>query len=246
MEERPKLREAVNPELVVHMPEHYGNVLLDLCALDEEQRKWSVERVYEAAELTLEVAPLFKNTPQKPKMVVHPGAMSVDEFVPVEVIQKMKDSLNRSMDELEKIGVEIMLENLPPFPWYLGGQWFTNYAMAAEDMLDMVSGRGLGITFDTSHSQLYCNWANVDIVEEMKKLKPILRHIHVSDASGIDGEGLQIGMGNIPWERLAPHIFAEDVVIMPEIWLGHLHGMAGMNEALFHLQKLWEKTQSKK
>jgi N-acetylneuraminate synthase len=108
-------------------------------------------------------------------------------------------------------------------------------------MLEMVKDRGLGITFDTSHSQLYCNWKGIDIVEEFKKIRPVLRHLHVADASGIDGEGLQIGMGNLPWEKLAPHIFADDIIIMPEIWLGHLHGMAGMSEALFRLQKLWEK-----
>ncbi|MDD3127331.1 MAG: N-acetylneuraminate synthase family protein [Candidatus Izemoplasmatales bacterium] len=240
MNHRPDIKEQVAPELVVHMPEHYGNSLLDICSRDEEHRKWSVERVREAARLTLEVAPLFKNTPAKPKMVVHPGAMSVDSFLPVSEIQKFKDQARRSLDELEGLEVEMMLENIAPFPWYLGGQWFTNYSVSADDMIELVKGRDYGITFDTSHMQLYCNWKGLDIVEEFKKAKPVIRHIHVADASGIDGEGLQIGMGNLPWDRLAPEMFGCGIVIMPEIWLGHLHGMAGMNEALFKLQQMWE------
>lgn len=246
MNHRPDIKEQVAPELVVHMPEHYGTSLLDICSRDEDHRKWSVERVREAARLTLEVAPLFKNTPVKPKMVVHPGAMSVDSFLPSSEVQKLRDQAQRSLDELEGLEVEMMLENIAPFPWYLGGQWFTNYSISGDDMLELVKGRGYGITFDTSHMQLYCNWKNIDIVDEFKKVKSVLRHIHVADASGIDGEGLQIGMGNLPWDRLAPEMFGCGIVIMPEIWLGHLHGMAGMNEALFKLQQMWEKVNASK
>lgn len=241
MDERPTLQGITEAELVIHMPEHYGNLLLDLCSLEEDHRRWSVDRVKEAASLTVEVAKHFNKTPDRPKMVVHPGAMSVDSFVGSAEILQMHDQIQRSLDELEGIEVEIMLENLPPFPWYLGGQWFTNYTLSAKDMLAIIKGRDLGITFDTSHSQLYCNWAGVDIVDEFRSLMPAIRHLHVSDASGTDGEGLQIGRGNIPWERVAPFLFGKDVVIMPEIWLGHLNGMAGMHEALFHLQMLWKK-----
>ncbi|OGV35315.1 MAG: hypothetical protein A2020_06235 [Lentisphaerae bacterium GWF2_45_14] len=240
MNHRPDIKEQVEPELVVHMPEHYGNILLDICSRDEEHRVWSVERIREAARLSVEVAPLFKNTPKRPKMVVHPGAMSVDSFLDAKEVQKLRDQAQRSLDELEGLEVEMMLENIAPFPWYLGGQWYTNYSLSSDDMLELVKGRDYGITFDTSHMQLYCNWKGLDIVEEFKKVRHVIRHLHVSDASGIDGEGLQIGMGNLPWESFAPYMFDGEMVIMPEIWLGHLHGMAGMNEALFKLQKMWD------
>ncbi|HPN13926.1 MAG TPA: TIM barrel protein, partial [Spirochaetota bacterium] len=181
----------------------------------------------------------FSKTPSKPKMVVHPGAMSVDNFLNSKSIEKQRDAIQRSLDELAKINVDIMIENLPPYPWYLGGQWFTNYGMSSSDMIEIVRNRNLGITYDISHSYLYCNWMKIDIYEEMKALLPIIKHLHVSDASGIDGEGLQIGLGDVPWERLASFLFSSGLVIMPEIWLGHLHGMSGMNEALFMLQNLW-------
>ncbi len=245
MDERPKINEPVDPEFVLHMPEHFGNLLLDICSTDEEHRKWSVQKVRDAAQVLLEVAPFFKGTPARPKMVVHPGAMSVDSFFEESEIPKLRDQAMRSLDELENLEVEMILENIAPFPWYLGGQWFTNYSLSSDDMLEMVKGRNIGVTFDTSHSQLYCNWKGLDIVEEFKKILPVLSHLHVADASGIDGEGLQIGMGNLPWKRFAPLMFSDDIIIMPEIWLGHLHGMAGMNEALFHLQNLWNETQKK-
>jgi sialic acid synthase SpsE/sugar phosphate isomerase/epimerase len=240
IEEVPALNGGFDTEIVIHMPEHYGNQLLDLCALDENVRSWSLERVTESAALLVNISKHFTKTPSRPKMVVHPGAMSVDGFLDEKSIMKQRDAMQRSLDELAPIDVDIMIENLPPYPWYLGGQWYTNYAMSSADMIEIVRDRSLGITYDISHSYLYCNWAKVDLDVEMKTLLPIIKHLHVSDASGIDGEGLQVGIGDVPWESIAPYIFSSGLVIVPEIWLGHLHGMSGMNEALFNLQKMWK------
>jgi N-acetylneuraminate synthase len=245
METPPPPLPMVDTELVVHAPEHFKNKLLDLCALDEAHRRWSLAKVSEAVDTARQAAGSFRNTPARIKIVLHPGAMSVGTRVPPGNMSKLKDAAQRSMDALEKLDADFLLENLPPYPWYLGGQWFTNYSMSADDMLEMVSGRRLGITFDTSHAQLYCTWSGRDVVEEFEKMAPYIRHIHVADASGIDGEGLQIGMGDIPWKKLAPRLFGSGLTIMPEIWLGHLHGMAGMLEALHQLQIIWEEAHPK-
>ena len=61
--------------------------------------------------------------------------------------------------------------------------------------LDFILPRKLNICFDTSHSKLYCNWAHMDFYEQVLTLLPYTHHLHISDASGLDGEGLQIGEG---------------------------------------------------
>ena len=35
---------------------------------------------------------------------------------------------------LKTNGSEILVENLPPYPWYLGGQWNSNIFMDAEEI----------------------------------------------------------------------------------------------------------------
>jgi len=44
--------------------------------------------------------------------------------------------------------------------------------------------------------------------EYLAPLTPLIRHLHISDASGTDGEGLQIGDGNVDFAALAPMLLA--------------------------------------
>ncbi|MGB9521680.1 MAG: N-acetylneuraminate synthase family protein, partial [Anaerolineales bacterium] len=144
-------------KLVVHAPEFWDRTLVDLCSEDERQRQDSVALVQKTIRLTREMAPHFVGTP---KLVVHPGAMSLDH--PIHNHQMLYDNLRRSLDEIDFDGIELLLENLPPHPWYFGGQWLTNAFMDAYEIRDFIQPLGLKMCFDTSHSKLYCNWAHVD------------------------------------------------------------------------------------
>jgi len=235
-------------KLVVHAPEFWDRTLVDLCARDEWQRKGSVELVQKTIRLTREMAPHFIGTP---KVVVHPGAMSLDH--PIREKQILYDNLRRSLEEIDSEGVELLLENLPPHPWYFGGQWLTNAFMDAEEIRDFIAPLGLKICFDTSHSKLYCNWAHVDFFEQVRVLLPYIGHLHLSDASGLDGEGLQIGEGTIDWVQFFRVIGDYHGTMIPEIWRGHqrqgegfLIAIQRLSEAYFkaHNEPLFEAKQS--
>ncbi len=221
-------------KLVVHAPEFWDRTLVDLCSLNERQRSDSVELMQKSINLTREMAPCFTDTP---KVVIHPGAMSLDH--PVLERDKLYDNLRRSVNELDYDGVELLLENLPPHPWYFGGQWLTNAFMDAHEIRDFITSMGLNMCFDTSHTKLYCNWAHADFYEQVRILLPFIRHLHLADGAGLDGEGLQIGEGTIDWVQFFQVIGDYHGTMIPEIWRGHQRQGEGFLIAIQRLSQAY-------
>lgn len=221
-------------KLVVHAPEFWDRTLVDLCSLDERQRRDSVKLMQKAINLTREMAHHFVGTP---KIIIHPGAMSLDH--PIEEQDQLYENLRCSVDEIDCQGVELLLENLPPHPWYFGGQWLTNAFMDAYEIRDFITSMGLNMCFDTSHSKLYCNWAHLDFYEQVAVLLPYIRHLHLSDGAGLDGEGLQIGEGTIDWVHFFQVIGDYHGTMIPEIWRGHQRQGEGFLIAIQRLSRAY-------
>jgi N-acetylneuraminate synthase len=190
--------------------------------------------------LTRDMAQFFIDTP---KVVIHPGAMSLDH--PIRERDKLYENLRKSVNELDFEGVELLLENLPPRPWYFGGQWLTNAFMDAVEIRDFIASMGLNMCFDTSHAKLYCNWADKDFFQQAEELLPYIRHLHLADAAGLDGEGLQIGEGTINWVEFFKVIGDYHGTMIPEIWRGHQRGGEGFLIAIQRLSQAYFKAQEK-
>jgi sugar phosphate isomerase/epimerase len=223
-------------KLVVHAPEFWERTLVDLCALDERHRQDSIKLMQKTIDLTCRMAPHFDG---KPKVVIHPGAMSLDH--PISDRQRLYDNLRRSMETLATSEVELLLENLPPHPWYFGGQWLTNAFMDAHEIRDFIESMGLMMCYDTSHHKLYCNWAHVDFYEQLGTLLPYISHLHLSDGAGLDGEGLQIGEGTIDWVHFFKVLGTYNSTMIPEIWRGHQRGGEGYLIAMQRLSEAYFK-----
>ncbi|HSQ27504.1 MAG TPA: N-acetylneuraminate synthase family protein [Anaerolineales bacterium] len=219
-------------KLVVHAPEFWDRSLVDLCALEERHRKSSIDLIQKSIDLTRKIAPYFIGTP---KVIIHPGAMSLDH--PIANHQALYENLRHSVESIDAQGVELLLENLPPHPWYFGGQWLTNAFMDAYEIRDFLDSMGLNFCYDTSHHKLYCNWAHVDFYEQVSVLLPYIHHLHLSDGAGLDGEGLQIGEGSIDWVRFFKVLGEYHGTMIPEIWRGHQRQGEGF---LIAIQRLSE------
>lgn len=220
--------------LIIHGPEYMGDTLHDLCSRNETIRQQSVAQTLKTIALTRALAPLFQG---RPKLVTHPGAMSLNEKLDAKVLQ---EKLSRSMEEIKKIAgddMEILLENLPPYPWYFGGQWKGNFFMAAEEISDFCEQEKLGICFDLSHAALYCNAKECFLQNYIMQVMPHTRHIHFADAYGLDGEGMQIGEGDIDLGEIMPLFKGYSGSWVPEVWRGHLDGGQGFLTALKRLGK---------
>ena len=222
--------------LVVHAPEFWERSLVDLCALDEKKRLDSLALIQKSIDRTREMSRHFKGTP---KVIVHTGGMTLDQ--PIHDNKPLYENLGRSVEKLDSEGVEVLLENLPPHPWYFGGQWVTNAFMDANEIRAFIVPRGMNICFDTSHSKLYCNWAHVDFYEQVRILLPYTHHLHISDGSGLDGEGLQIGEGNIDWVHFFRVTKEYHGTMIPEIWRGHQHNGQGFVLAIQRLSEAYSK-----
>ncbi len=220
--------------LVVHAPEFWRNNLVDLCSFDEAHRKASLELIQKAVYVTRDMATHFKG---QPKMIVHPGAASLDH--PIQDRKRLYDNLRRSVEELDFDGIELLLENLPPHPWYFGGQWLTNAFMDTYEIRDFLVSMDMNTCYDSSHHKLYCNWAQVDFYEQVKVILPYTTHLHLSDASGLDGEGLQINEGTIDWVRFFEITKDYHGTMIPEIWRGHQRGGEGFIIAINRLSEAY-------
>ncbi|MFZ5764269.1 MAG: N-acetylneuraminate synthase family protein [Thermodesulfobacteriota bacterium] len=219
--------------LVVHAPEYMGDELHDLASLDEAVRARSVQATLKTIDLARQIAPHFQG---KAKFITHPGAMSLSQKLDQ---AKLAASLARSVQEILPVvgdDMEFLLENLPPYPWYFGGQWKGNYFMAADEIADFCSRQRINICFDLSHAALYCNAKDVALDAYIRTVLPLIRHIHFADAYGLDGEGMQIGEGDIDLDRIMPLFADYRGTWVPEVWRGHLENGQGFLTALERLK----------
>ncbi|MBW2107575.1 MAG: N-acetylneuraminate synthase family protein [Deltaproteobacteria bacterium] len=224
-------RHCEKRQLVVHVPEYMPEGLVDLCSLKAETRKRSVETVHETIWMARRLAAGFSGVP---KVIVHPGGMSLNGHPDTTALG---ESLMRSLDEINAEGVILLLENMPPYPWYFGGQWQSNFFMDALEIRDVCRERELRICLDLSHAALYCNASGGDLCDYIETLRPFVEHLHVADACGLDAEGLQIGDGDIPFDEVLPLFKGYEGTWVPEIWRGHCENGKGFVEALRRLKR---------
>jgi N-acetylneuraminate synthase len=225
---------------VVHAPEYAYETLIDLCAADDAQRALSVARIQKTIDLARALAPRFTLDaalfPRGPKIVIHVGGMSPRpggydvEAATVRLLIALR--------ELDVAGVDLLLENLPPYPWYFGGRWFGHIICDVENTVRLCEESGLGLCFDTSHAALECARSGADLAEFARRVAPFVRHLHVSDGAGTSGEGLQVGEGNVNFVDVLPPLMVGAPTMIPEIWMGHHENGEGFRTALEHLTDL--------
>lgn len=227
--------------LVVHAPEYAHDTLIDLCASDEAQRTLSVQRIQKTIDLARELAPQFTLDaalfPRGPKIVMHVGGMSPKPGG--YDVAAATTRLLAALRQLDASGVDLLLENLPPYPWYFGGRWFGHIICSMENTALLCEESGLGLCFDTSHAALECTRSGAKLRDFAQRVAPFVRHLHVSDGAGTSGEGLQIGDGSINFVELLPKLFAQTPTLIPEIWMGHHEIGEGFRIALEHLSDIW-------
>jgi N-acetylneuraminate synthase len=221
-------------DLVIHAPEYCHDELIDLCSSREEQRAMSVARIQKTVDLARELTPYFtKVGPRGPKIVMHVGGMSP---TPGRYdLDRAIETLLRSLSELDTNRVDLLLENLPPYPWYFGGRWFGHVLTDGPTTARLCEASGLGLCFDTSHASLECHRTGESLADFARTVQPYVRHLHLSDGAGVSGEGLQIHDGHVNFVELLPIVAATGATCVPEIWMGHHDRGAGFRLALDRL-----------
>jgi N-acetylneuraminate synthase len=205
-------------------------VYLDPASEDLKILRTSRETLKRAVALTAELGKSFGG---KPKLVVHPGGITLEKHAnPKKLLSIFKESL----EEIASDEVEILPENLPPRPWVFGGEWVGNIFQAADEIKGFLKETGHSMCLDTSHLALACNAQGLNLTDEIGKLKDETRHLHISDGAGLGEEGLQIGEGSVDWKAVMQQLAGYKQTMVPEIWQGHLHSGRGFLQAMGHLK----------
>ncbi len=216
-------------EYIVHAPELFeDDHLLDLCTPDENYRKKSIANLQRVIDKTLSMQKYFPKT-KTPQIVVHCGGFTKDEILPLEKRAQYYENLIDSIEQLDLNGVQLLPENMAPFPWLFGGQRYQNIFIDPDEIIEFCKKTNLKICQDISHSHLACNKFGWSHLEYTKKLAPYTDHYHISDGTGVDGEGIQIGEGNVDFDNIYPIInqLSPKASFIPEVWQGHKNNGEG-------------------
>lgn len=228
-------------DLKVHSPDTFaGDHLLDLSSTEDSHRARSIFELQRVINLTKQIKPFFKKA-SRPMIIVSLGGVSQDKFINAQERDERYALLSNSLSKLDTDGVEIIAQTLPPFPWYFGGQMFLNLFVQAEDTVNFCAKNNLRLCFDTSHSKLACNFYKSSFPKFVETIAPFIAHIHFGDARGVDGEGLQIGSGEIDFDYLISQLtkVSPTSSFIPEIWQGHNNDGEGFWCALEKLETLF-------
>ncbi len=214
---------------VVHAPELFANSrLMDLASPDEAYRAQSILETQRVINITRDLKRFFPQT-TRPMIVANVGGFTMDAPLPASVIQSYYERFAQSLAELDMDGVELIPQTMAPFPWHFGGQRFQNIFVKIDEIVEWCNKLQLRMCFDISHTRLTCNHLGIDFYGFAEKIAPISAHLHLGDALGLNGEGLQIGEGDIDFVRLGKILGqgCPAASFIPEIWQGHKNGGEG-------------------
>ncbi|MCB1145076.1 MAG: N-acetylneuraminate synthase family protein [Leptospiraceae bacterium] len=218
-----------NCDFVIHAPELFsGSHLMDLATPDEEYRKHSLNETQKVIDITRALNKYFPKT-KKPLIVANIGGISMDGNIEKSLLPSYYERFGKSLQELDTEGVEIIPQTMAPFPWHFGGQRYQNIFVQIDEIEEWCQKLNIRMCYDVSHTMLTCNYFNLDFYDFSKRIAPFSAHIHMGDAKGLNGEGLQVGDGDIDFNRLGKIFeeYAPKSSFIPEIWQGHKNGGEG-------------------
>ena len=129
---------------------------------------------------------------------------------------------------------------MPPFPWLQGGSCFHNVLVSPASISKFYKITNLPICLDVSHSFMASSFLKFDFIEFVRDVLPYTAHLHLSDASSFNREGLQIGDGLVPLSQLFTLLSMITYsklfyVYYSEIWQGHVNNGHGFQEFMERL-----------
>jgi sugar phosphate isomerase/epimerase len=217
--------------IVIHVPEYYGDVFIDIASEDPNLRKKSLAAVRSCIKLADEL--------HSPHIVLHPGGITEGKLDRPAALKRLR----RSLEELSYD--RFFVENMP---------WFYFKARADKDMTRQVHSNILidvedydeiqdliaGMTLDICHGFLSTEKGSMkNLLALFDDFPQMPRYLHISDALPPDGEGLPLGKGAIELGPVIDRIKnrGADWWGIPEIMDGHNDGGAGFVEAMRYLKE---------
>lgn len=230
-----------NPQSIgyaVHSPELFADDhILDLASGDPSYLEQSLGELRRTIEMADQLGQYFPTT-HRPVLVLNAGGWTPQGFISVDERANLYDRVENALSRLDFGSVQLAIQTMPPFPWHFGGQSHHNLFVDPDEIRAFSERTGYKICLDVSHSMMACNYYNWDFADFLEKVLPHTVHLHIVDAKGIDGEGVQIGDGDVDFHILNKLLrqYAPGVQFIPEVWQGHKNSGEGFWSALEFLE----------
>ena len=211
----------------IHLPDYIpGNNILDPISQSDTIRSGSIAII----EKTREFADMLSQiTGKKIKIVGSFSRLNQNKRVSLEKIHDFVCSSETSF-------CEILPQWLPGFAWYFGGAEKLGLFNDEKD-IDYIRSNQMKICLDVSHLGMSAETYNASVNLWFDALAPFSEHLHVSDFKGEDGEGLQVGEGEL---KIFDRVLQSNKVKVLEVWQGHLDNGSGFKKALQNLKSIQE------
>jgi sialic acid synthase SpsE/sugar phosphate isomerase/epimerase len=154
--------------------------------------------------------------------VILVGSFSQVDDQKVLFYQQCKDL----QDEFESFDLLFSFQWLPPFAWYFGGSARLDVFNNLSD-IELIKANNLNICLDTSHLLMGAKYYNFNPNVVLQSLISQITQFHISDAKGFDGEGFQIGKGDLTNLDFLKKILEFPHRKVIEVWQGHLNLFEG-------------------
>ena len=231
-------------ELYVHAVEQYEDgFILDLAAIDCDTRAESRRRIERLIHHVNELRQFFSPKSTIP-IILNIGGFTARNFADTETRRRLLDN---AIAELEKLGkdfpmITLLPQTMPPYPWHQGGISHHNLLTSCEYILEFVQRTGLRLCLDISHTYLACAHFNQDFYRVLHKIAPYVAHLHLSDSKGVNGEGLDVGLGEISFSHVVKALGlprnSGPICVVPEIWNGHYNNGERFARSLSTLDRI--------
>ena len=154
------------------------------------------------------------------------GSFSVINSEKVEFYENIK----KLTEDYNDHDCSLLPQWLPPIAWYFGGSVSLNVFCSREDT-KFLTNFSIPICFDICH-YLMCFCAKIVDDKDFDKLIKLAKHVHLADAIGIDGEGIQIGEGDEVNQMYLDKVLKLKCIKVIEVWQGHLNSYKGFKEGI--------------
>ena len=141
---------------------------------------------------------------------------------------KSLDQIFNFLDKFKEENYKILPQWLPKIAWYFGGAEKINL-FCDEDDIVYIKKYNKKICLDISHLILSANYQNINWIKWYNMLIKNTSLIHLSDARGIDGEGIEFGSGEL---NNIDFILKNKNVKVLEVWQGHLENGIKFSKAI--------------
>ena len=214
----------------IHLPDYIDSVtLIDPFSEDSYQKELSNKIIRRCKDIGDEI---YKITQ---KQVVIVGSFSLYE----EDQNKFYFDLKELFEKLNDTKTIFIPQWLPPIAWYFGGSIVLD-VFNNNDAIQFIEENQFPICLDISHLFMCKSNLKMPFENAFETLLKNTEHIHIADAKGIDGEGIEIGFGDEENLDYIKRILQKPNQKVIEVWQGHLDFYAGFRKALKTLSTLIE------